>query len=78
MTMKVHSYFREKIINGLNKDGYYATFIPEWAVKSGITRADLDQPKIEILGNFNTSSLYRFHHRNKALRIFLYCTNLNI
>lgn len=44
VTMKVHAYFREKIINGVNKDGYYATFIPEWAVKSGITIQDLDQP----------------------------------
>lgn len=70
MTMKVHSYFREKVINGFNKDGYYATFIPEWAAKSGITRADLDQPIIEISGNLNTSLLLDFITEIKRYAFF--------
>ena len=26
--MKIHAYFREKIINGINKDGEIAKFVP--------------------------------------------------
>ena len=37
ISMKVHSYFREKMLNGINKDSHWAKFIPEWAVKSGVT-----------------------------------------
>jgi hypothetical protein len=35
MSMKVHAYFREKLINGINKDGEIAKFIPQWAKKMG-------------------------------------------
>jgi len=31
--MKVHSYFREKIINGINRGSSVANFIPSWAEK---------------------------------------------
>lgn len=36
LNMKVHAYFREKVINGLNKDGEVALFVPEWAKRSGM------------------------------------------
>lgn len=44
VSMKIHGYFREKIINGLNKDGPIALFIPSWAQKMGVKVEDLDQP----------------------------------
>jgi hypothetical protein len=28
MSMKIHAYFREKLVNGINKDGDIAKFIP--------------------------------------------------
>lgn len=40
--MKVHAYYREKIINGLNRHGDIAKFIPEWAKKQGVKESDLD------------------------------------
>jgi len=46
--MKVHAYFREKTINGINKNGEIALFIPDWAKKLGIKESDLDQPEIDI------------------------------
>jgi len=48
VSMKVHAYFREKMINGINKDGEMARFIPEWAKKLGVKESDLDQPQIDI------------------------------
>ncbi|CDW73192.1 mboat family protein [Stylonychia lemnae] len=50
VSMKVHAYFREKIINGVNKDGELALYIPEWAKKLGVKESDLDQPVIDIQG----------------------------
>lgn len=47
-SMKVHAYFREKIINGINKDGEVAHFIPDWAKKLGVKFSDVDQPNIEV------------------------------
>ena len=44
ITMKIHAYFREKMINGINKDSQLALYIPDWAIKMGITTKDLDQP----------------------------------
>ena len=80
VTMKVHAYFREKIINGVNKDGYYATFIPDWAIKAGITIEDLDQPKIEVSGKIlvNTSLLCRYHHGSQTLLLFLCLSHTNL
>lgn len=40
--MKVHAYYREKIINGINRNGEFAMFIPEWAKKQGVKESDLD------------------------------------
>jgi hypothetical protein len=42
MSMKMHAYFREKIVNGLNKDGEIALFIPDWAKKQGQRVEDID------------------------------------
>ena len=36
LTMKVHAYFREKVVNGINKEGEIALFVPEWAKKAGM------------------------------------------
>jgi hypothetical protein len=38
------------MLNGINKDSHWAKFIPEWAVKSGVTEQDLDLPTITIEG----------------------------
>jgi len=35
IAMKVHAYFREKVVNVVKKDSDIATFIPEWARKMG-------------------------------------------
>jgi len=48
ISMKVHAYFREKMLNGINKDSKYAKFIPNWAIKRGVTEEDLDLPNITI------------------------------
>ena len=36
LLMKVHAYFREKIVNSINKDGEVSLFIPEWAKRQGM------------------------------------------
>ena len=51
-SMKAHSYFREKVLYGINKDGEYANFIPDWAAKLGVKKEDLDLPVININGKF--------------------------
>jgi len=35
MSMKMHAYFREKMVNGINREGEIAKFIPQWAKKLG-------------------------------------------
>lgn len=50
ISMKVHAYFREKMLNGVNKDSHWAKFIPDWAAKVGVTEKDLDLPNITIEG----------------------------
>lgn len=35
MSMKMHAYFREKMVNGINREGEIAKFIPQWAEKMG-------------------------------------------
>lgn len=51
ISMKVHAYLREKVVNVVKKDNDIATFIPEWARKMGQTVEDLDMPIITIEGN---------------------------
>lgn len=46
--MKVHAYYREKIVNGINRSSEFALYIPDWAVKEGVKIGDLDQPDISI------------------------------
>lgn len=46
--MKVHAYFREKIVNGINRNSEYTRFIPEWAKKQGVKEEDLDLPCISV------------------------------
>lgn len=58
--MKIHAYFREKMINGINKDGELANFIPDWAKKLGIKKEDLDQPKINVLDNLTEVKRYLY------------------
>jgi hypothetical protein len=42
LSMKMHAYFREKILNAILKDSSIALFIPEWAKKQGMKVQDLD------------------------------------
>lgn len=50
ISMKIHAYFREKMINALYREGEIALFIPDWAKKLGTIIEDLDQPAITIEG----------------------------
>jgi hypothetical protein len=50
--MKMHAYFREKMVNSIYKSGEYALFVPEWAKNRGFKAEDIDQPNITIEGNF--------------------------
>jgi hypothetical protein len=36
LSMKIHAYFREKMLNAYYKDSEIALFIPEWAKKGGM------------------------------------------
>lgn len=49
MSMKMHAYFREKLLFAKEfHNEYYADFIPDWALKKGITVEDLDKPNINV------------------------------
>lgn len=61
VSMKIHGYFREKIINGLNKDGPIALFIPSWAQKMGVKVEDLDQPQIDVKDLATEVARYGFY-----------------
>ena len=56
--MKMHAYFREKVVLGTKRLQDMAKFIPEWAKKKGITEKDLDTPEISI-GTF-LEEVHRF------------------
>lgn len=58
VSMKMHAYFREKIVNGLERNGDIALFIPEWAKKQGVKIEDIDQPDITV--ESITTELRRF------------------
>lgn len=58
--MKMHAYFREKILNAILKDSQIALFIPEWAKKQGMKVEDLDQPQITVESLH--IELYRFFY----------------
>ena len=51
VSMKMHAYLREKVVNGMVEYGDVALFIPEWAKKQGVKVEDLDQPHITIESN---------------------------
>jgi len=36
MSMKVHAYYREKVLYGIYSDSVYAKFIPKWAANAGV------------------------------------------
>lgn len=42
IAMKMHAYFREKMLNCLYKNGDVAKFIPQWAVRQGQKIEDID------------------------------------
>jgi hypothetical protein len=44
MGMKVHAYFREKMLLAVYPENSYAKFIPNWAEKLGTKESDLDIP----------------------------------
>jgi sterol O-acyltransferase len=49
MSMKMHAYFREKMVfSKERKNEAIANYIPDWAVKRGVTIEDLDKPEIDI------------------------------
>ena len=61
-SMKMHAYFREKMLNAMYREGSVARFIPEWAKKNGVKLEDIDQPNITIesmIHLFPLISLYR-------------------
>jgi hypothetical protein len=42
VAMKIHAYFREKMVNGLYRTSEIALFIPNWAKKAGMRAEDID------------------------------------
>lgn len=46
-SMKMHSYFREKLLYGMGPNPY-RTFIPAWAVREGVTEEHLARPEIAL------------------------------
>lgn len=48
MFMKVHSYFREKMVYGIYSESEFANFIPKWAADKGVTIDQLNKPSINI------------------------------
>lgn len=48
ISMKLHAYFREKMVNAVVKDKSLTEFIPEWGHKLGITVEELDLPVITL------------------------------
>lgn len=48
LSMKMHAYFREKILNAIMRESSISLFIPEWAQKQGMKVEDLDQPVITV------------------------------
>jgi hypothetical protein len=81
MSMKMHAYFREKLIIGTGRMDDLAKFIPTFASKRGITENDLDIPKITIedIGtefkrffyfHFSPTLVYRDNYvRSRKIRI---------
>eukprot|EP00347_Sterkiella_histriomuscorum_P008862 403343458 len=86
--MKVHAYFREKILNGIHRNSELSLYIPQWAAKQGIQVGDLDIPDISV-GSMKTefqrfayfflapTLLYRdTYPRNRKLRMNILLKNL--
>ena len=48
ISMKIHSYFREKMLFGMGY-GEYSTFIPENLKKRGVTIKDLSLPEMNVM-----------------------------
>jgi hypothetical protein len=48
--MKMHAYLREKLVNGRKNNEDISDFIPDWAIKEGVTVDDIDKPSITIEG----------------------------
>lgn len=86
--MKVHAYYREKIINGINRNGEFAMFIPEWAKKQGVKESDLDQPDISVGNFYEELSRYAYfflaptliyrdsYPRNRKIRLHIVLKNI--
>jgi sterol O-acyltransferase len=88
LSMKMHAYFREKIVNGIHREGDVANFIPEWAKKMGQKLESIDKPEITI-EDINTelkrfcyfffapTIIYRDNYvRTKRVRIGVFLQNL--
>jgi sterol O-acyltransferase len=61
LSMKMHSYLREKLLFG-SSDNPYRTFLPEFLVSRGFTVEDLHNPTIDILSlQVETQRWFRFN-----------------
>lgn len=88
MSMKLHSYFREKLIHGILQNPEIEKFIPEWAQKQGLTEQDLNTPDIRIRSlkeelccylyfHFSPTLIYRdYYPRSRHIRINFLMKNI--